>query len=254
MIDHAGLGIARLSPSRKGGCMRVTVAIVVLSLLAAANSSHSLLAQTPAVDAGCRQAATPAVSATPASAGESQRVDLDIGPARLWPGGERGVLLLHGATYDAASWNPQAAAFSEAGFTVLAPEFPSPDAVLDAIAFLIDSCGVTGVTVIGASAGGADALEGLAAGPDGVTGLILLGSTGDVAALADYPKLFTASEGERFVDQVETMAAEAPGDRNETLILPGSAHAQATFETDQGEALLQAMLAFLEDTAEWDAP
>jgi pimeloyl-ACP methyl ester carboxylesterase len=232
--------------------MRATVAVIVLVLLAAA-SPHAILAQTPAAETGCGGPATPAASATPVSTTEWKPLELDSGPVRLWPGGDRGVLLLQGASYDAGSWIPQVAALEAEGYTVLAPEFPSPAVVLDAIAFLTGACGVTGVTVIGASAGGSTALEGLAADPEGVAGLILLGAIGDVADLGDYPKLFTASEGESLVDRVEVMTAEAPGDRNDTLILPGSAHAQATFDTDQGEALLDAMLSFLKDTAEWDA-
>ena len=43
------------------------------------------------------------------------------------------------------------------------------------------------------------------------------------------------------------MAEEAPGDRNEVLVLPGDAHAQAVFETDQGERLTQAVLERLEE-------
>jgi hypothetical protein len=43
------------------------------------------------------------------------------------------------------------------------------------------------------------------------------------------------------------MAESAPGSRNEALILPGDAHAQAIFETDQGERLMRAILERLED-------
>jgi len=42
------------------------------------------------------------------------------------------------------------------------------------------------------------------------------------------------------------MVEEAPGGRNEALILPGDAHAQAIFETNQGEKLVQAILELLE--------
>ncbi len=49
------------------------------------------------------------------------------------------------------------------------------------------------------------------------------------------------------------MAESAPGEANETLILPGSAHAQAIFETNQGDALIDAMRSFLDDEASWDA-
>ncbi len=64
--------------------------------------------------------------------------------------------------------------------------------------------------------------------------VILLSGTGDVSGLGEYPKLFVASEGEGLADTVRRMAEEAPGDRNEVLILPGDAHAQAIFETNQG--------------------
>ncbi len=195
----------------------------------------------------------PSAAATAVAAGsESQRIALAHGDARLWFGGDRGVLLLHGAAYDAASWAPQADVIAGAGFTVLALEELSTDAVLDGIDYLIDECGVAGVTVIGASAGGAAALQSLAAGPAGISGLILLSATGDVGELGDYPKLFTASEGEDLGDRLTMMADSAPGDHNETLILPGTAHAQAIFTTDQGEALLKAIQTFLDETAKWE--
>jgi hypothetical protein len=42
------------------------------------------------------------------------------------------------------------------------------------------------------------------------------------------------------------MADEAPGDRNEALILPGDAHAQAIFQSEEGERLTRAILERLE--------
>ncbi len=41
------------------------------------------------------------------------------------------------------------------------------------------------------------------------------------------------------------MAGRAPGDRDEVLILPGDAHAQAICETGQGEKLMRAILKLL---------
>lgn len=38
------------------------------------------------------------------------------------------------------------------------------------------------------------------------------------------------------------MTEEAAGDQNKVRILPGSAHAQAIFETDQGGKLMQTIL------------
>jgi len=183
---------------------------------------------------------------------DARRISLEHGSALLWRSGERAVLLLHGAAYDAASWEDEARALASQGFTVLALEELAPDAVRDGLAYLVEVCGAPGVTVIGASAGGAPALEVLSEDPDGISGLILLGATGEVSALGEYPKLFVASEGEGLADRLAAMAGEAPGDSNETLILPGSAHAQAIFASDQGDALLDAVLAFLNGTAVWD--
>jgi hypothetical protein len=43
------------------------------------------------------------------------------------------------------------------------------------------------------------------------------------------------------------MADEASGDRNEALILSGDAHAQALFETEEGERLMQVILERIEE-------
>ncbi|MGI9049359.1 MAG: hypothetical protein ACR2GU_08325 [Rubrobacteraceae bacterium] len=97
------------------------------------------------------------------------------------------------------------------------------------------------MALIGASAGAGPVLE--AAGTKGVADqLILLSGTGDVSKLGKLPKLFVASEGEGLAPDARQMAKEAPGDRNQALILPGSAHAQAIFETDQGNRLLQRII------------
>ncbi|MGI8486604.1 MAG: alpha/beta hydrolase [Thermomicrobiales bacterium] len=179
-------------------------------------------------------------------------IALENGSALLWPGGDRGVLLLHGAIYDAASWEAQAQVMSSHGYTVLALEDLSSSVVLGGIDFLMNDCGAKGVVVIGASAGGAAALNTLSSDPDGIAGLILLSATGEVKTLGDYPKLFIASKDEGFGDRLQMMAENAPGDQNETLILPGSAHAQAIFKGDQSDALLAAILAFLDQDARWE--
>lgn len=176
---------------------------------------------------------------------DASTVELEHGSALLWRSGEHSVLLLHGAAYDAASWEPQARALASQGYTVLAMEELSGDAARDGLAYLVDACGASGVTVIGASAGGGPAFEMLGDEPAGISGLILLSATGDAASLGDYPKLFVASEGEGLGERLTAMADEAPGDQNETLILPGSAHAQAIFQGDQGDALVDAILDFL---------
>lgn len=51
-----------------------------------------------------------------------------------------------------------------------------------------------------------------------------------------------ASEGEGLAEEVREMAEEAAGDQNKVLVLAGDAHAQAIFETDQGDNLTQDIL------------
>jgi len=46
---------------------------------------------------------------------------------------------------------------------------------------------------------------------------------------------------------VRRMAEEAPGGLNEALILPGDAHSQALFQTEEGERLMRAILERLEE-------
>ncbi len=167
--------------------------------------------------------------------------------ALLWQAGEYGVVLAHGAAYDAASWRPQGETIAASGVTVLALEQTSPEDILAGIRFLKEEGGVSEVALIGASAGASTALAATAMEPAAVDQLVILSGTGDVSGLGDQPKLFVASEGEALAEATCRMAEDAPGAANEALILPGDAHAQAIFETEQGDSLLQAILDPLAD-------
>ena len=226
-------------------------------------SAHPLAQASDCAAVGTPRAnpVAPAAESSPSAGGSSQtahsggaEVELAHGSALLWGSGERGLLLLHGAAYDAASWEDQAQFLAGHGFTVIAMEELASDAAQDGLTYLMNACGVAGVAVIGASAGGSAALRFLAGDPEGITGLILLSATGDVAELGDYPKLLVASEDEGMGNRLSSMAEEAPGQQNQTLLLPGSAHAQAIFATDQGEPLLGAILQFLDETVAWNSP
>lgn len=103
------------------------------------------------------------------------------------------------------------------------------------------------MALIGASAGAGPVLQVAREAPEEIRQIILLSGTGDVSGLGEYPKLFVASEGEGIADQVRLMAEETPGDRNEALILQGDTHAQAIFETEEGERLTQAILNRIEE-------
>jgi len=155
-------------------------------------------------------------------------------------------VLAHGAAYDAASWREQAERLAGSGVVALAVEDTSTQSVAEAAGYLKEERGVRDVTLIGASAGTGGVLGAAEEDPGLADGVILLSGTGEVSGLGEYPKLFVASEGEGLAGTVRTMAEEAPGSRNEALILPGDAHAQAIFASDQGEKLMRTILERLE--------
>ena len=191
-----------------------------------------------------------ACSASPsASAGApAMAISLSNGSAALvWGTGPYGLVLVHGAAYDAASWGPQADAFAARGMTVLAVEAADAESVVAAIHALQDDRGIARVAVLAASAGSAAALSVGREHPDLVDQLLLLSGSGEVSSLGDFPKLFAASEGEAAVSEAERMASEAPGDWNALYLAPGSAHAQAIFSSEGGSALLDALVARLEE-------
>lgn len=167
--------------------------------------------------------------------------------AIVWGEGDRGVVLSHGAAYDAASWESQGQALEENGMVALAVEDISPGSLRFAINYLKEEYDVESVALIGASAGAGPVLEVAEEDPEEVGQIMLLSGIGEVSGLGDYPKLFVASEGEGIAEEARRMAEEAPGDQNEALILPGDAHAQAIFQTEEGERLTRDILERLEE-------
>lgn len=181
--------------------------------------------------------------------------------------GERAVVLVHGGRFTKESWRPQAEPLVRAGFRVLAidmrgygaskdgpqalnPGAGSPQDVLAAVRWLRNA-GVKTVSVIGGSMG-ADAAAGasIEAAPGEIDGLILL------AGYADEPPQKLKGRKLFVVTQDDANAAgprlprirkqyEAANDPKELLILEGAAHAQAIFETAQGERLMKEILGFL---------
>ncbi len=167
--------------------------------------------------------------------------------AIVWGEGDRGVVLSHGAAYDAASWESQGQALEENGMVALAVEDVSPGSLRFAIDYLKKEYDVESAALIGASAGAGPVLEVAEEDPEEVGQIMLLSGTGEVSGLGDYPKLFVASEGEGIAEEARRMAEEAPGDQNEALILSGDAHAQAIFQTEEGERLTRDILERLEE-------
>ena len=167
--------------------------------------------------------------------------------AIIWGEGDRGVVLSHGASYDAASWEPQGRTLEENGVATLAIEDTSPENLRAAIECLKKEHDVESVALIGASAGARAVLQVAREDPEEVSQIILLSGVGDVSGHKEHPKLFVASEGEGIAAQVRRMAEEAPGGLNEALILPGETHSQALFQTEEGERLMRAIPERLEE-------
>ena len=180
------------------------------------------------------------------SGSDGERVDVGNDEALVWGEGSYGVVLAHGAAFDAASWEPQATRIAEAGMVVIAVENIAPEAIMAAADFLRDERGATAVAFVGGSAGAGGIMDAVAAGDGDPDQLILLSPNSVVDGLGTEPKLFIASEDEPVADASTEMAETAEGDDNEALILPGSAHAQNIFDTDQGEPTVQAILDRLE--------
>lgn len=159
----------------------------------------------------------------------------------LWGEGDYGVVLAHGAAFDAASWEEQAVAIAEQGATVVAVEDISTEGIAAAVQFLQDD-GIDRVALVGGSAG-ADAILRLAAEqPDLPDQLVLLSPNTVVEGLGDEPKLFIASEDEPGADIPAQLVEASPGDDNQAFVVGGSAHAQNVFDTEQGPEVLEVLL------------
>ena len=196
---------------------------------------------------GSDQSTTPGSTGEPTTAATGERVEVGDTEALVWSEGDYGVVMAHGAAYDAASWEEQAQEIAGSGIVALAPEDTSPENLLASIEYLKEERGVQDVALMGASAGGSAVLRAANEEREAADQIILLSATGDVTGLGEEPKLFVASEGEGMAEEVRWMAEEAPGNQNEALILPGDAHAQAIFRTGEGDRLMQTILERLEE-------
>ncbi len=158
-----------------------------------------------------------------------------------WGDGGYGVVLAHGAAFDAASWEAQAIAIADQGTTVVAVEDISTESLQAAVQSLqID--GIGDVALVGGSAG-ADAILALASAEPEVGDQLILISANTTAELAgEQPKLFVASQDEPGAEVSTQLAESAAGGDNAVELRPGSAHAQNIFDTDQGDALLELIL------------
>jgi pimeloyl-ACP methyl ester carboxylesterase len=180
--------------------------------------------------------------------------------AELYGQGSHAVLLAHGRIFDKESWAPLARQLESAGYRVLAIDFRGygdstagsegnvlEQDILGGIRYLHEELGATAVSVIGGSmGGGAAARAATLAAPGQIEALILLsaGSVDDPRQLQAGRILFIASEDEPMTPGIREQHARAP-DPKRLVLLPGAAHAQHIFKTDQAARLTDEILSFL---------
>lgn len=206
--------------------------LLVIALLVASSACGNTDGETSEDDG-------PAQSSQGDTSGE--RIDIGDGEALTWGTGEYGVVLAHGAAFDAASWEEQATAIADQGATVIAVESIDPEAIGAAVHKLEDD-GISEVALVGGSAGADAILRLLSDQPDIADQLITLAVNTEVDGIGDQPKLFIVSEDDPSADASVALAENADGNDNQLEVLPGSAHAQNIFDTEQGDVALQLML------------
>jgi esterase/lipase len=188
--------------------------------------------------------------------------------ADLYPGGERGVVLVHGGRFTKESWEKQARRLVEAGFRVLAIDLrgfgqskrlsqtapPDGGQQLDVLAAVryLRKTGSKTVSVVGGSMGGVAAAEASVECDMGeIDRVVMLASEGvENAERMKGRKLFITSRddlgpgGKPRLENIREVYKKAP-EPKELVILEGSAHAQFIFATDQGDRLMREILRFL---------
>ena len=177
--------------------------------------------------------------------------------AHLYSAGPHAAILAHGGVFNKESWTAQAEALVEADLTVLALDFRGygdgepeyglpgkPNDVLGALDFLVAQ-GHERISVVGGSMGASAALA-ASAQTDLIDRLVLLapGAKGFAADLKARSTLFIASEGDRLRAEFDFEYAAAPEPKRRE-ILPGKAHAQHIFATDQADKATALIVDFL---------
>ena len=172
--------------------------------------------------------------------------------------GRDGIVLAHGAAFAKESWHAVAADLAAKGFRVLAIDFrgwgkSTPgetknalfEDVLGAVRYL-HANGAAHVSVVGGSMGGGAAGEAAVRASPGEIDRIVLLSPAPIAApeRVGGDKLVVASEHEPAVDRIKALYEKMPEPKR-LVLLPGTAHAQHIFATEQGERVTATVTDFL---------
>jgi esterase/lipase len=187
--------------------------------------------------------------------------------ANIYGAGDRGVVLAHGGPFNKESWDKQARALTAVGFRVLAFDFrgygksrgpglsdpmgaPLHLDVLAAVRYLRKT-GAKSVSVVGGSMGGAAAGDAsIASHPGEIERVVFLGSAPDGPAdKLKSSSLFIVARDDSNEDGPRLSGIRAQYEKapepKQLIILDGSAHAQALFQTDQGERVMREIIRFL---------
>ncbi len=173
--------------------------------------------------------------------------------------GGHAIVLAHGAIFNKESWGVFGRVLSDKNYSLLAIDFRGYGKstsgkqshgfykdILAAIQFLKAQQGISQITVLGASMGGAAAAKAsVYAQPGDIKQLILLSP----ASIYQPEKLkgailFIASEDEYLVDALQALYRQAP-EPKKLVLIPGNAHAQHIFKTSQAELLTKTITDFL---------
>lgn len=180
--------------------------------------------------------------------------------ADVYGKGAHGVVLAHGAVFNKESWREQATALAASGVRVVAIDFRGYGKseagseegalhldVLAAVRWLRQN-GAERVGVVGGSMGGGAAAQAAVEAKSGeIDDLVLLAHSPIAQAeKLQGRKLFIVSEGDGLLQRIRQQHSQAPGPKK-LVVLPGRAHAQHIFKSDEGQRLLDEITAWLLD-------
>lgn len=181
--------------------------------------------------------------------------------ADWYPGGKRAVILAHGAIFNKESWRAQAKQLVSAGISVLAINFRGygksiagknrsalEEDVLGAVNYL-NELGYDTVSVLGASmGGGACARAAVKASVGKIYKLLLLSPVP-----IPHPEKMKAEEIIYIASKKEGMAEDIQKQFSKIKLpkrifwIPGSAHAQHIFRTNQSQYLIRLIIRLLKE-------